>query len=197
MLVKLPKTMKTMKTMLPIVLLAAAATATALASPVSFHSTSSGSFSILTDPALPVFDVGIAHPNVVATPFTFQSLYAEQTVDLTGVPTITGSFTLTDPNGFLLSGAYVTDLTFLGPTEAVANGTFSFTGGTGPFQKASGGGNMMAAIHLATGTSEITIDGRITVPDAGDPLAPAMLSLLGLTFIQRRSRQMPSNAVAC
>lgn len=95
-----------------------------------------------------------------------------------------------------VSGSYLTDLNFLGPTEAVANGTFSFTGGTGPFQNASGGGNMMAAIHLATGTSEITIDGRITVPDAGDPLAPAMLSLLGLTFIQRRSRRTPSSTPA-
>ncbi len=184
-----------MKTLIPIVLLAASVSA--LAAPVSFLSNSSGSFSILTDPTLPVFDVGIIHPNVVATPFTFQSLHAEQTVDLTGVPTINGVFTLTDPNGFLLSGSYATDLTFLGPTESVANGTFAFTGGTGPFQNASGGGLITAAIHLATGTSEITLDGRVTVPDECGPLVPALLGFLGLTFIHQRTRRMSSSAVAC
>jgi hypothetical protein len=159
----------------------------ALAQTLVFHSESSGSFSILSDPTLPVFDVGIDHPVVNATPFPMQSLAAVQTVSLLGPPSIAGSFTLTDLEGDLLFGSYFADLMFLGPTESVADGAFSFTGGTGRYEDASGGGRIAAAIHLASGTSEIILDGHLVVPESGGVMALASLVAVGITFVRRRS----------
>ena len=167
----------------------------ALAETVLFHSESSGSFSILSDPTLPVFDVGIDHPVVNATPFPMQSLAAFQTVSLLGPPSITGSFTLTDLGGDLLFGSYLADLMFLGTTESVADGAFSFTGGTGRYEDASGGGRIAAAIHLASGTSEIILDGHLAVPESGGVMALASLVAVGLTFVRRRSARIETAAL--
>ena len=154
-----------------------------------FHSESSGTFTILSDPALPTFEVGIEHPTVNATPFGIQSLSAHQTVSLIGTPSIAGAFILTDLGGDLIYGSYLTDLVFLGPTEAMADGTISFNGGTGRYSEASGGGLISAAIHLANGTSEIVLDGRLAIPESGGALAVASLGLVGAMFLTRRSSE--------
>lgn len=167
----------------PIVTLTAAAS---FAGTVPFHSESNGTFAFLSDPSLPVFQVGIDHPVVNATPFDFQTFQGEQTVNLIAPPPIVGSFTLTMGGGDTLLGSYVSDLTFLGTGEAVADGTFSFQGGTGLFKGASGGGTMFASIDLANGTSGIRMDGSLTVPDAGSTLSLTSLGLFGLALTRRR-----------
>ena len=163
--------------------------ASALAGPVAFHSESSGTFAILSDPSLPIFQVGIEHSIVSATPFAFQTLEAEQTVDLTGPPAIIGSFTLGDSAGNTLLGSYFASLMFLGPVESVATGTFSFTGGTGLFAGASGDGTIRATIHLGNSNSEITLDAPLTVPDSASALGLLSIGLGGLVVMRRGSHR--------
>lgn len=158
------------------------ASVAAFASTSPFHSESLGTFSLVGGPPDPIFQVLIDHPTVVATPFAFASLTAEQTINFITPPAILGSFIFTAPSGDTLLGTYEADLIPLSPTESFAKGIYSFGGGTGAFAGASGTGSLTANIYLDRGESTITYDGTLSVPDGGNCL---WLGLAGLAAFGR------------
>ncbi|HEX9940911.1 MAG TPA: hypothetical protein VGG03_02745 [Thermoanaerobaculia bacterium] len=70
-----------------------------------------------------------------------------------------GSATFTAANGDELNGV-ITDAS-LDLTTGIGTGVFSFTGGTGRFEDASGSATFTVMQNLITGAFEITADGRI------------------------------------
>jgi hypothetical protein len=159
----------------------------------SFDSVSTGTFQALTPP--PLVSVSITHPNVaVNLPFEFTSMAATQVVDFGATPPAgLGHFTFTAPGGDELRGDW--NVIFLGtanPLEFVAPGSFTFTGGSGIFDGATGSGTLTALVHFADptmtgGTSTVAWNGQIAlVPE------PTIMALgcVGLVlFAVRRSRQ--------
>jgi hypothetical protein len=73
-----------------------------------------------------------------------------------------GEFTLTAANGDQLSGTYEGEFLLLDPPLAAIDGEFTFTGGTGRFIGATGGGDASGIQNLATGDATVVLEGRIS-----------------------------------
>ena len=73
-----------------------------------------------------------------------------------------GEFTLTAANGDQLRGTYSGELVPLEPPLFAIDGQFTFTGGTGRFANATGGGNASGVQNLATGDVTVELVGTIS-----------------------------------
>jgi hypothetical protein len=73
-----------------------------------------------------------------------------------------GLFTLTAANGDQLSGTYEGEFLPLDPPLAAIDGEFTFTGGTGRFIGATGGGDASGVQNLATGDATVVLEGTIS-----------------------------------
>lgn len=73
-----------------------------------------------------------------------------------------GVFTLTAANGDELRGIYVAELLPLEPPLFTIDGEFTFTGGTGRFAGATGGGDASGVQDLATGDATVLLEGTIS-----------------------------------
>lgn len=153
---------------------------------VPFEATSSGGF---TAAGIPPSDVAvhITHSVVAASPYWFDTLVADETVQFTTVPPsiVDGSFTFAINGGDELTGTFIGTLIPTGNLgEYTASGPFSFNGGTGMFATASGGGQLDAWIQFldeygTVGISRIQWEGKIGgVPDGGISAGLLAMSLL-------------------
>ena len=174
--------------------LALAAAGTLQAGSFAFEAFSVGTFT--ADGGFPMVTVHIDHPAVTATPFPFAALVADQAVNLLDVPpSLSGTFTFTDTLGESLFGAYEGVLQpGANAAQLLAPGTFLFTGGTGSFESASGGGSIYAMIDFTgsnEGLSTLKWEGTLnSVPEPthGGLFAGAMLGAIGLWRYTRPSR---------
>jgi hypothetical protein len=94
--------------------------------------------------------------------FQFASVEYVNFIDFPPTVTVFGTFTMTAANGDELCGEYTTEgnVNMDGNLEIV--GTFTFTGGTGRFAGATGGGDLVATAFLSEGLPFIgSYDGRI------------------------------------
>lgn len=73
-----------------------------------------------------------------------------------------GEFTLTAANGDQVFGTYEGQFLPLEPPLAAIDGAFTFTGGTGRFEGATGGGDASGVQNLATGEATVVLDGSIS-----------------------------------
>jgi hypothetical protein len=73
-----------------------------------------------------------------------------------------GLFTLTAANGDQLVGTYEGEFRPLDPPLAGIDGEFMFTGGTGRFIGATGGGEASGVQNFATGDATVVLEGRIS-----------------------------------
>jgi hypothetical protein len=73
-----------------------------------------------------------------------------------------GLFTLTAANGDQLLGTYSGDFVPLDPPLFSIDGQFTFTGGTGRFAGATGGGDASGVQNLATGDATVELVGTIS-----------------------------------
>lgn len=155
----------------------------------AFEADSAGVFT--SDGGFPIVNVHIDHPTVTAAPFAFSSLEADQTVDLSGAPPpIDGHFTFTQAGGDTLFGTYLGVVNpGSNPNQLVAPGTFEFTGGTGAFAGAWGGGSLYAVIDFTGpngGVSTIEWRGQLnTVPEPASCALMAGLLLAGFALWRR------------
>jgi hypothetical protein len=156
--------------------------------PIPFNAFSSGTFTAVGIPPEDVL-VHIDHPSVVAAPFPFVSLVADERVDFTTLPPSVrdGTFTFTCPQGFLLEGAFVGVLLPVDPVTGLyqVTGPFTFTGGTGLFTGAAGGGLLDAMVQFldpqgAFGVSEIQWQGTLELLACPCPDGGLTLGFLGL-----------------
>ena len=81
-----------------------------------------------------------------------------------------GEFTLTAANGDLLRGTYFGEFLPLEPPLFSIDGHFTFTGGTGRFAGATGGGDASGVQNLATGEATVTLVGTISSVGSGQGL---------------------------
>lgn len=162
---------------------------------VGFNASTAGGFTAVGVPPSDV-SVHIDHSLVVATPFSFVSMVADEMVIFTTVPpsVIDGVFTFTGLGGETLTGTFTGEL--LGtpnPSVMVVTGPFDFTGGTGPFAGAYGGGVLEANIQfldpgLAFGVSIINWQGELgLVPEPYQYGIVAGLGLVGFAACRRRT----------
>jgi hypothetical protein len=73
-----------------------------------------------------------------------------------------GLFTLTAANGDQLRGTYSGAFVPLDPPLFTIDGEFTFTGGTGRFTGATGGGDASGVQNLATGEATVSLVGTIS-----------------------------------
>jgi hypothetical protein len=73
-----------------------------------------------------------------------------------------GEFTLTAANGDQLFGTYEGEFLPLEPPVFTLDGRFTFTGGTGRFDGATGGGDASGTQDLATGAATVVLEGSIS-----------------------------------
>ena len=73
-----------------------------------------------------------------------------------------GLFTLTAANGDQLRGTYSGEFVPLDPPLFTIDGRFTFTGGTGRFAGATGGGHATGVQNLATGDVTVSLVGTIS-----------------------------------
>ncbi len=73
-----------------------------------------------------------------------------------------GQFTLTAANGDQLFGTYQGEFMPLEPPLFTIDGAFTFTGGTGRFDGATGGGDASGTQDLATGAATVVLEGTIS-----------------------------------
>ncbi len=73
-----------------------------------------------------------------------------------------GLFTLTAANGDELRGTYSGNFVPLDPPLFTIDGQFTFTGGTGRFTGATGGGDASGVQNLATGEATVSLVGTIS-----------------------------------
>jgi hypothetical protein len=101
-----------------------------------------------------------------ATHLGLYSWTSVEIVDFIGFPpdvAVCGSFTMTAADGDKLYGAYETTGRLIDPVTLEVQGTFTFTGGTGRFANAAGGGVLGAKAYLSEGLPfEGTFDGTIS-----------------------------------
>jgi hypothetical protein len=83
-------------------------------------------------------------------------------VDPTSLAFTDGLFTLTAANGDQVHGTYFGEFVPLEPPLFRIDGHFTFTGGTGRFVGASGGGDASGLQNLATGQATVTLEGTIS-----------------------------------
>ena len=77
-----------------------------------------------------------------------------------------GQFTFTSANGDTVSGTYSGHLVITGPTSADIYGVFVFSGGTGRFAGATGGGSATGTLDLITGeANDLFLKGTISRPN--------------------------------
>jgi hypothetical protein len=74
-----------------------------------------------------------------------------------------GEFTITAADGDQLSGTYFGELVPIAPPIFAINGNFTFTGGTGRFEGATGGGTASGEQDLSTGDATVFLDGTISM----------------------------------
>lgn len=151
-----------------------------------FYAFTKGAFSSAGIPPGDVV-VQIDHPDVTAQPFEFSSLTASERILFgTQPPSIVdGTFTFSNDEGTLLGSFYGSLIPFdpnAGQYQAIC--PFVFSGGTGMFTGAGGGGQLDAFIQFGDptgsyGTSEISWEGRLSLPCVC-PEMSATLPLLGL-----------------
>ncbi|HRI16004.1 MAG TPA: hypothetical protein PLX89_23650, partial [Verrucomicrobiota bacterium] len=154
------------------------------ASTFAFEALSSGTF---TYSGAPIVDIHIDHTTVSATPFSFSTLTADQTVNLLDLPpSLVAAFNFETAGGEDLYGTYEgVILPGDNANQLFASATFLFTGGTGFFSGASGSGDLFAVIDITgpdSGVSSIAWKGTLnTVPESGETVlvAGAMLGVLG------------------
>jgi hypothetical protein len=172
-----------------------AACASAQTSP--FNALSSGTFQAYAPPPGPV-PVSINHPSVnISAPFVFSSLVATQLVDFTpttqippGPPSVDGQCQFTAPDGSVLLGTYVGILAGTAdPLVYLVPASFTFTGGTGPYAGATGGGLLTATVNFSdpamiSGLSTIDWQGSLTL--IPEPHAAALALWLGLAGLALR-----------
>ena len=73
-----------------------------------------------------------------------------------------GEFTLTAANGDQVFGTYEGEFLPLEPPLAAIDGALTFTGGTGRFEGATGGGDASGVQNLATGEATVVLDATIS-----------------------------------
>jgi hypothetical protein len=73
-----------------------------------------------------------------------------------------GQFTITAANGDQLFGIYQGEFLPLEPPVFTLDGRFTFTGGTGRFDGATGGGDASGTQDLATGAATVVLEGSIS-----------------------------------
>jgi len=73
-----------------------------------------------------------------------------------------GEFTFTAPNGDQLQGTYSGDFVPLEAPLFAIDGQFAFTGGSGRFANATGGGDASGVQNLATGDATVELVGTIS-----------------------------------
>lgn len=184
--------MKALKGLIAALAIAGAAllTTSAQAQVYSFDAISLGTFQ--AEGALPTVSVDITHPAVTASaPFTFSSLTAHQIVNFLPLPPAVenGTFTFTAVGGATLTGTYSgVLLPTANPLVYTVPGTFAFSGGTGQFAGATGGGQLNALIlfengDLESGISTIHWTGELAL--VPEPTALA-LGGLGLAMLMAR-----------
>ena len=73
-----------------------------------------------------------------------------------------GVFTFTAANGDQLRGTYFGEFVPLDPPLFSIDGHFAFTGGTGRFASATGGGDASGVQNLSTGDATVVLEGTIS-----------------------------------
>lgn len=173
-----------------VLVIGAVAALSVAAADIDFDATTSGGFVLIPTP--PTAQVMIQHTTVTATPFSFSSLIATETVVYTTTPwtLANGVFSFWNSAGESLfgtfSGQLVPDIS--NPNSyTVTDAPWSISGGTGQFTGMTGSGLLDATITLTSaggGTSEIVWEGTV-VPEAS-PLALLGLGAVGLAVWRRR-----------
>lgn len=160
-----------------------------------FDVTTSGTFA--GDGGFPFTFVHVDHTSVAAgdLPFSFSGLAAPHVVNLLSTPTSgAGVFTFTGTGGDALFGNWLAvGVPGATPGELIVSGPFRFTGGTGKFEDASGGGDLKALVQFtgpANGVSSIAWDGTLSLVPEPEHCALVVGAALGLFGVGRRWRQV-------
>ena len=128
---------------------------------VPFKGVFSGTGTAVTGGRCPVLTVqilGTGHATHLGRLTTNQSHCA----DPTSLEFTSGEFTLTAANGDQLIGAYSGEFIPLEPPLFSIDGQFTFTGGTGRFDGATGGGGASGVQNLVTGEATVELVGSIS-----------------------------------
>jgi hypothetical protein len=194
-----------------VIVLAAASDVRALVLPFSAHGTGPFTVNIVPFAANPPFffllreDQAVTFDSFLPFPLTTGRYQGFANPAILTFPDriINTSFVLTNGAGDSLFGAYTVDFSnFTDPLDLLTGdvigsedfgGRFTFTGGTGQYARASGGGTYRGhsdytaadPSSLLSGTSELTATGSVVLP------VPSTLLLLGLAVLgvlARRAR---------
>ncbi len=159
-----------------------------------FDVVTEGSFTAFGAPPADV-TVLIDHTTASSIPFPLVSLVAtEKVIFTTSPPSVQdGAFTFRDSEGNTLSGVFSGILLpTADPAVMTVTGPFDFSGGSGPFAGATGGGTLDALItfttpDLSAGVS--TIEWKGTVQQVPEPNTTALFGLgLAALVWSRRCR---------
>jgi hypothetical protein len=139
----------------------AVAGATLAVQQVPFKGVFSGTGTAVTGGRCPVLTVQI-HATGHATHVGRLTDEQSHCADPTSLAFTDGEFAFTAANGDQLVGTYFGDFVPLDQPLFTIVGHFTFTGGTGRFAGASGGGNASGVQNLATGEATVVLEGTIS-----------------------------------
>jgi hypothetical protein len=120
-----------------------------------------GTAAVIPGDRCPVLTVHIVGPGT-ATHLGRLTTDQSHCAEPTSLAFTDGEFTLTAANGDELRGTYFGDFVPLEPPLFTIDGHFTFTGGTGRFAGATGGGDASGVQNLATGDATVTLVGTIS-----------------------------------
>ena len=131
------------------------------ATQVPFKGTFSGTGAASTGGRCDVLTVQI-HGTGTATHLGHLTTDQNHCAEPTSLAFTDGEFTLTAANGDQLRGTYSGEFVPLEPPLFAIDGQFLFTGGSGRFATATGGGNASGVQNLATGDVTVELVGTIS-----------------------------------